>query len=187
MSRVIHFEILSKDPAKSVEFYKQALGWKINAWEMPGQTYWMVTTGPKTAVGIDGGMMSASFPQAVINTIEVKSLSTAQASIEMAGGKLVQGPYDIPNVGKHAYFSDLEGTLFGVLQPPAGGAMANASAGARRSARKPAAKRAAPKAKKKAAARGKATPARGKAKSQRGKAAARSKRAGPKKKTKSRR
>lgn len=164
MSRVVHFEILSKDPAKSAEFYKAALGWKINAWDMPGQTNWMVTTGPKTAVGIDGGMMSASFPQAVINTIEVKSLTAAQASIEKAGGKLVQGPYDIPNVGKHAYFSDPEGTLFGVLQPPARGTMANAPASTKRTARKAAPKRKAKPAKKAP----KNTAARGKAKSKRG-------------------
>jgi predicted enzyme related to lactoylglutathione lyase len=134
ISRVIHFEILSKDPAKAVEFYKQALGWKINAWEMPGQTYWLVTTGTKSAAGIDGGMMNAAFPQAVINTIKVKSLTAAQGDIEKAGGKLVQGPYDIPNFGKYAYFSDPEGMLFGVLQPPAASAMAKAASdGAKRS------------------------------------------------------
>ncbi len=141
MPRVIHFEILSKDSSKATQFYKDALGWKINAWEMPGQTYWLAGTGAKTEQGIDGAIMDiGQFNQPVINTLETKNIRTAQAKIEKAGGQLVQGPYPIPNVGLHAYFRDPEGILFGVLQPPKSGAMqqqASAAPAAKRSSRKP--------------------------------------------------
>lgn len=120
MSRPIHFEILAQDPTRANEFYKNALGWEINPWEMPGSTYWLVRTG-KGNRGIDGAIMQpGDLRQAVINTIEVVSLDESRNRIEAAGGRLVQGPNDIPNVGMHAYFADPEGTLFGILQPPPG-------------------------------------------------------------------
>lgn len=120
MSRPIHFEILAQDPARATEFYKQAFGWEVNAWDMPGSTYWLVATG-RGPRGIDGAIMPpGQLAQVVINTIEVASMDEARAKIEAAGGRLVQGPNEIPNVGVHAYFADLEGTLFGVLQPPPG-------------------------------------------------------------------
>jgi predicted enzyme related to lactoylglutathione lyase len=35
MSRVIHFEISSGNPEKSVEFYQNVSEWQINKWEGP--------------------------------------------------------------------------------------------------------------------------------------------------------
>lgn len=76
----------------------------------------MVSTGPDSEPGINGGIMGAQqFPLGVINTVQVKSLAAAQAKIEAAGGKLVFGPLDIPGVGNHTYFADLDGILFGIL------------------------------------------------------------------------
>jgi len=119
MNRPIHFEILAENPAQTAEFYKQALGWEVASPTGP-EAYWLLSTGPKSAPGIDGGMMRRAFPQAVINTIEVESLPEALARIERAGGKKVHGPNQIPGVGLHAYCADPEGTLFGILQASAG-------------------------------------------------------------------
>jgi hypothetical protein len=116
MMRPVHFEILAEDPEKAADFYRTVLGWEIAAW--PGQqSYWLVTTGPAGTPGIDGGIMHRHYPQAVINTIEVKSLKEILAQVETAGGKTVHGPNEIPGVGLHAYCSDPEGNLFGLLQP----------------------------------------------------------------------
>jgi predicted enzyme related to lactoylglutathione lyase len=117
MSRPVHFEILTDDPQKVAAFYESVLGWKIAAWEGAGEPYWLVTTGPNETPGIDGAIMGRSFQQAVINTVAVESLQEMVDKVQAAGGKLVQGPNDIPSVGRHAYCSDPEGTLFGLLQP----------------------------------------------------------------------
>jgi uncharacterized protein len=116
MSRVVHFEVLSRRPKEAAAFYEKALGWKPLAWGGP-PAYWLLSTGPRAAPGIDGAVMQRHFPQAVINTVWVPSLAHATHRIEGAGGKRVHGPSEIPGVGLHAYFSDPEGTLFGVLQP----------------------------------------------------------------------
>jgi hypothetical protein len=121
MSRPVHFEILANDPEKAAAFYREALGWEISSW--PGQPYWLIGTGPKDKLGIDGGMMKrppGQLDQAVINTIGVASLEETLAKIEKAGGKKVLGPNKIPGVGLHAYCADPEGILFGILQPEMG-------------------------------------------------------------------
>jgi predicted enzyme related to lactoylglutathione lyase len=115
MNRPTHFEILADDPAGVAEFYKKVLGWESNSWQ--GQTYWLVTTGPADAPGINGGIMGRHFAQRVINTIAVDSLADAIARVEAAGGSKIHGPSEIPGVGSHAYCADPEGTMFGLLQP----------------------------------------------------------------------
>jgi uncharacterized protein len=116
MTRPVHFEILSENPERLVDFYREALGWEAATWNGP-QKYWLVTTGPESAPGINGGIMHKHFPQTVINTVGVESLEDTLARVKTAGGSLVLGPHDIPGVGRHAYCADPDGTLFGLLQP----------------------------------------------------------------------
>lgn len=116
MPRPVHFEILAENPEKIAAFYHDVFGWTTASWEGP-QSYWLVTTGPEGSAGINGGIMHRHFPQAVINTLAVDSLDATLAKIEAAGGKKVDGPNEIPGIGKHAYCADPEGILFGVLQP----------------------------------------------------------------------
>lgn len=117
MSRPVHFEILADDPKKVGEFYAQALGWEVSSYGEGEPTYWLITTGPKEAPGIDGGLMAREFAQAVINTIAVDSLEATLDKVRAAGGKVVSEPHEIQGVGRHAYCADPEGNLFGVLQP----------------------------------------------------------------------
>jgi uncharacterized protein len=119
MSRVVHFEILAQEPEKLVDFYRDVFGWETQNWSGGTQAYWLVTTGSEDAMGINGGIMGPYFPQSVINTIQVDSVEATLATIERAGGKKVHGPNDIPGVGIHAYCSDPQGVMFGILQPPA--------------------------------------------------------------------
>lgn len=117
MKRPIHFEILADDPSKMADFYKDVFEWEITTWGGGEQSYWLVTTGPDDVPGINGAIMSREFDQAVINTLEVESLDDVLKKIEVAGGRKVHGPNEIPGVGMHAYCTDIEGNLFGVLEP----------------------------------------------------------------------
>jgi predicted enzyme related to lactoylglutathione lyase len=116
MKRTVHFEILADDPEKAADFYRQVFEWDISTWGGE-QAYWLVNTGPDDEPGINGAIMQRHFDQAVVNTQEVESLAEALEHIDGAGGKVVQGPNEIPGVGTHAYCADPEGNLFGVLEP----------------------------------------------------------------------
>ena len=61
--------------------------------------------------------MERAFKQAVINTIEVESLEEMLKKVSASGGKTIHGPNEVPGVGMHAYCSDPEGNLFGIMQP----------------------------------------------------------------------
>ena len=116
MNRPVHFEILTENPENVAAFYRDVLGWSFASWDSP-QGYWLLTTGEEGTPGINGGLMHRHFPQAVINTIAVASLAETIAKVEAAGGKKVNGPNEIPGIGTHAYCSDPDGNLFGLLQP----------------------------------------------------------------------
>ena len=117
MNRVIHFEILADDPVRASRFYEQVLGWKVGAPAGMEEQYWLVTTGGDGEAGINGGLMARHFPQPVINTVQVESLSDVLASVKANGGAVAHGPNEIPGIGTHAYCTDTEGNMFGVLQP----------------------------------------------------------------------
>lgn len=114
-NRPIHFEILGTNPALLAQFYRSIFGWDIQVYTGPGK-YWLATTGDRYAPGIDGGFMRRYFPQAVINTTIVDSIEETVGLVRKAGGTLLHGPYEIPEVGMHAYCADPEGNIFGVIQ-----------------------------------------------------------------------
>ncbi len=117
MSRVVHFEIQGDDPEGLADFYRKVLGWEIASWEGP-QKYWLATTGPDSQPGINGAIMERHFKeQPVINTAEVENLEETIKIVEAAGGKKLVGPNEIPGVGLHAYCTDPDGNMFGILQP----------------------------------------------------------------------
>ena len=114
MSRVVHFEIPTSNPEKSVAFYKKALGWKIKKWGK--ENYWMVTTGDDPTPGINGGIMPKKDLKATVNTVGVESVDKALKKVLAAGGKLVRPKIAIPGMGWLVYCSDLDGNIFGMMQ-----------------------------------------------------------------------
>ena len=122
MSRIVHFEIHADNPERAIKFYNASFGWEFNKWEGPFD-YWLITTGPKEEMGIDGGLMKRMTPidgKAVIAyvcTMAVENLDATISTVEKHGGT-VSVPKDvIPGVGWIAYFKDTEGNIFCAMQP----------------------------------------------------------------------
>lgn len=116
MSRVVHFEISSGNPEKSVEFYQKVFDWQINKWEGP-QPYWLITTGPDDKPGINGAIFVPKEPFAgTVNTIEIESLEDSIEKVKASGGEVVTEKMTIPGIGYLVYCKDLEGVLFGLIQ-----------------------------------------------------------------------
>ena len=79
MNRVVHFEFEVENQERSIKFYSEVFGWKISNWGGP-INYWLISTGPKEDVGIDGGMSLRSerdknLGSGTLNTIEVSELN----------------------------------------------------------------------------------------------------------------
>ena len=116
MPRIIHFEINVDNPERATKFYSDTFGWQFQKWGGPTE-YWLVTTGPDSQPGINGGMMKRPHPGAsTVNTIGVASVEDAIATVAKNGGKVVMPKTAIPTIGWFAYCTDTEGNTFGVMQ-----------------------------------------------------------------------
>ena len=79
--------------------------------------YWMLSTGPKDAPGIDGAIMQRMHPgQGVNNVVQVDSLDDAMAAVESAGGKVITPKIPVQGIGVYVNCLDTEGNSFGMMQ-----------------------------------------------------------------------
>ncbi|HXD31325.1 MAG TPA: hypothetical protein VN643_09420 [Pyrinomonadaceae bacterium] len=122
MPRPVHFEIHADDPERAITFYKTMFDWSFQKWEGP-TPYWLVTTGPDSERGINGGLhprQGAVDGTAVIGyvcTMGVQSLAESVATATANGGSIAVPTMAIPGMGWLAYCKDTEGNIFGMMQP----------------------------------------------------------------------
>jgi len=120
---VIHFEIHAERPQRAIDFYSKLLGWKFQQWG--GQEYWLITTGPKSELGIDGGLIKrrgtidGEAVIAYVCTVEVAAVDESVKKAVSLGGKNVVSKMAIPGAGWLAYCKDPEGNIFGLMQSDA--------------------------------------------------------------------
>lgn len=141
MGGVVHFEIPADDQDRATNFYRRALGWRIDP--MPDMNYNIVVTTPtdeKTGMptqpgAINGGMMARESELTTpVITVDVEDIDAALAKIEELGGSVVKPKDAIPGMGYYAYFKDTEGNILGLWenlpQAEAGAGTAAGEAGA---------------------------------------------------------
>ena len=123
MPRPIHFEIHAGDPQRAIGFYSQLFGWTFTKWESP-MDYWLIKTGEKGTVGIDGGLLprqgeaptAMQAVKAFVCTVDVPDLAATLKRVAELGGKVVVPTMPIPTVGWLAYAIDTETNVFGMMQ-----------------------------------------------------------------------
>jgi uncharacterized protein len=111
---VVHFELMSKDPAKAAAFYEQLFGWKIQ--RRPELNYRLVETGGEG--GINGGIFKPEQPKPWPgNTtlyINVDDLAAYRKRIVAAGGKICIEEQEVPGMGWLSLFTDPDGRMMGL-------------------------------------------------------------------------
>lgn len=121
MPRVIHFEVHAENPERAIKFYQELFGWEFTKWDGP-QPYWLITTGPDSQPGINGGLIprrGVIDGQAVIAyvcTVDTSSVDEFVKKAKTGGGLEVVPKMPIPGVGWLAYCKDTEGNIFGLMQ-----------------------------------------------------------------------
>ena len=116
MSRVIHFEIPSRDPERLAAFYRRLFGWEITNWGGPVE-YWLVNTGPESEPGIHGAIARRDPGEGTRNTVSVGSADETLEKVKEIGGKALGEKMAVPGVGYHALCEDPDGNVFGILEP----------------------------------------------------------------------
>ena len=111
---VIHWELLSKDPAKLSDFYEKVFAWKIE--HFPEINYRVVETGGQG--GINGGIMQPKheepWPGNMTFYIDVDDLADYRKRIIAAGGKILVEEQEVPGMGAFSLFTDHEGRMMGL-------------------------------------------------------------------------
>jgi predicted enzyme related to lactoylglutathione lyase len=116
MPRVGHFDIMSENPEKTVEFYSKVFGWTFHKWEGPME-YWLVGTGTDTEPGINGGLgRGKPVASDLVLTITGVKLDETLAKVQAAGGKVARPRGPIPGVGWYAAIVGPDGNLFGLIE-----------------------------------------------------------------------
>jgi len=126
MNPVVHFEMPAKDKKRVSKFYQDAFGWDVQIMGQEYGGYVLATTtesddkGPKIPGAINGGFFDYKndelnkVPHLVIS---VDNLEESIKAVEQAGGKVIGGKMDIPNVGLYISIRDSEDNVVGMLQP----------------------------------------------------------------------
>jgi uncharacterized protein len=111
---VVHWELMSKDPAKVAAFYESIFGWKIQ--HRPDLNYRIVDTGAGT--GINGGIVKPDRPEPwpgnMLAYIAVDDLAAYRDKIVAAGGKIHVEEHAVPGMGWFSLFTDPEGRMMGL-------------------------------------------------------------------------
>lgn len=125
MSPIIHFELPVSDRERAVDFYSKVFGWEGKMYGEELGNYVVVMTtesdekGPKKSGAINGGFFPRSdqnpmqYPSVVVG---VENIEEYMEKVKAAGGKVVGGIMDIPDVGRYIPFVDSEGNMLSMIQ-----------------------------------------------------------------------
>jgi predicted enzyme related to lactoylglutathione lyase len=109
-------ELQTQDPAKSAAFYSAIGGFGAqDSPNMPG--YYVLSSDGKMRGGITKPPMKA--PQAWVPYVQVASCDASLEKAKKLGATALVPATDVPTVGRFAIFSDPQGGVLGILQPPA--------------------------------------------------------------------
>ena len=130
MNRIVHFEIHANNPERAAKFYRDVFGWEINEWVIPGiqlkdeNRYWLITTGPETEPGINGGLLFRRGPAPIegqpinvfVCTVGVSNLDESVDKVLKVGGSIAFPKMAVKDIGWLAYCKDTEDNIFGMMQ-----------------------------------------------------------------------
>ena len=110
-------ELVTTDVAAAKKFYTRLLGWKTQPFGK-GSAYALFKNGK----GMVGGLMKIPQPDCPAQWVGYVLVDNVDATAKKAvklGGKVVMGPFDVPDVGRIAVLVDPQGATIGIFKPEA--------------------------------------------------------------------
>jgi len=107
-------ENVTTDPKRAQEFYTQLFGWGIEVFKAGELEYPMISVGGQSHGGFP--TVQEGTPPHWAGNIAVESVDDTVEKAKSAGGTLIHGPQDIPEVGRFAVFADPQGAVFVAFQ-----------------------------------------------------------------------
>src|SRR6185503_2342219 len=103
--KLVWFELVTSDPAKSKAFHADLLGWTVEPQEMAGMKYELAKAGGKEVATLRAGD-DKKVKSHWVPFVSVPDVDAAVAAVEKNKGKVVKAAVDVPDVGRFAIVSD---------------------------------------------------------------------------------
>lgn len=121
----IWYELMSSAPDAAQKFYGAVLGWTFQDSGQKDMDYRMFSANGEGVGGfmaLTDEMTSNGARPGWMGYIKVNDVDAAAKALEKAGGKVHRQPWNISEVGRVAFVTDPQGTMFYIMQPtpPAG-------------------------------------------------------------------
>jgi predicted enzyme related to lactoylglutathione lyase len=127
--RFVWYELMTTDPKGAMEFYTDLIGWTTLAWGDPNgadtggfpYSMWVGGQGPLGGVTQlpEAAQAMGAHSHWMCNVV-VPDVDAAAAQVKAAGGQILQGPLDMPKVGRFAVVNDPQGALISLFLPESG-------------------------------------------------------------------
>lgn len=118
----IWYELMTTDQDAAINFYTKVVGWNGADQTMADLDfrYTLLSAGRRPVAGLmqfTGEMGDEGARAGWLGVIGVTDTDETARRVVEAGGALLKGPDDIPNVGRHALLADPGGAVFELLAP----------------------------------------------------------------------
>jgi predicted enzyme related to lactoylglutathione lyase len=122
VGKFVWHENNSTDIEKAKSFYTELLGWQTEVWTGGGIEYPMIKVGDRTHGGFSA--TQEGVPSHWMGSVLVTDVDETVLRAEGAGGKILAGPMDIPEIGRFAVIADPQGATLAAYssagEPPQG-------------------------------------------------------------------
>ena len=108
-------ENVSTDPKRAQEFYNALFGWGTEVFKTDEFEYPMISVDGQSHGGFP--TVQEGTPPHWAGNVAVESVDDTVEKAKSAGGTLIHGPQDIPDVGRFAVLADPQGAVFVAFQP----------------------------------------------------------------------
>ncbi len=113
------FCLMTHSVEKANAFYRDALGWTLSDYEIPGMgkstIYAVGESQFASPVPLEGD--TKQLPSHWISYIAVADVDASCAQVETLGGKICSPPFDMPTIGRTAVVTDPVGAAFHLYTP----------------------------------------------------------------------
>ena len=111
-------DLTTPDVESAVDFYSRLLDWEIEKTPTPMGDYYIAKQHGHQVAGLMAQSEElAGTPPMWTMYINVETVDETAAMVEPAGGRILSGPFDIPD-GRVAVISDPTGAVFGIISTP---------------------------------------------------------------------
>jgi predicted enzyme related to lactoylglutathione lyase len=119
--RFVWYDLVTRDPARSIDFYTKVMGWGTQQWEMPGggapYTMWAAGDTPIGGVTPPEPDAAADAPSFWLAYVSVPDVQKTALEITGLGGRILQPLHSIPSVGTFTTFADPQGAVIAAFTP----------------------------------------------------------------------